>query len=100
MSLLGSGLYGSQAPQSARPRAARLREEISNDYKDTIYAETKQAVKEKRSAFIRKWRLKCRAVVDSLKEAGDKLFTFTRLPQSKWESIRTTDAIERLHEEC
>ena len=77
----------------------RLHEEISNDYKDMIYAETKQEVEAKRKAFIRKWRLKCKAVADSLEEAGDKLFTFTRFPQSQWKSIRTTNAIERLHEE-
>ncbi len=44
-------------------------------------------------------RLKCRAVADSLEEAGDRLFTFTRLPKSQWKSARTTNAIERLHEE-
>ncbi|MGA3341864.1 MAG: transposase, partial [Methylocella sp.] len=34
-----------------------------------------------------------------LEEAGDKLFTFTRFPKSQWKSIRTSNAIERLHEE-
>ena len=29
----------------------------------------------------------------------DRLFTFTRLPESQWKSARTTNAIERLHEE-
>ena len=47
----------------------------------------------------RKWRLKCHAVADSLEEAGDRLFTFARFPESQWKSIRTTNAIERLHEE-
>jgi transposase-like protein len=77
----------------------RLHEEISNDYRDMIYARTKQAVEAKRKALIRKWRLKCHAVADSLEEAGDKLFTFTRFPPSQWKSIRTSNAIERLHEE-
>ena len=45
------------------------------------------------------WRLKHRAVADSLEEAGDRPFTFTRLPPSQWRSVRTTNAIERLHEE-
>ena len=40
-----------------------------------------------------------RAVADSLEEAGDRPFTFTRLPPSQWRSARTTNAIERLHEE-
>ena len=77
----------------------RLHDEISNDYKDMIYAASKQEVEAKRKAFVRKWRLKCCAVADSLEEAGDKLFTFTRFPPSQWKSIRTSNAIERLHEE-
>jgi putative transposase len=36
---------------------------------------------------------------DSLEEAGDKLFTFTRFPPSQWKSIRTSNAVERLDEE-
>ncbi len=44
-------------------------------------------------------RLKHRAVADSLEEAGDRLFTFARRPPSQWRSLRTTNAIERLHEE-
>ena len=77
----------------------RLHEEISADYTDMVYAATRQEIEAKRKAFIRKWRLKCRAVADSLEEAGDKLFTFTRFPKSQWKSIRTSNAIERLHEE-
>ena len=77
----------------------RLHEEISNDYKDMIYAETKQEAEARRKAFIRKWRLKHKAVADSLEEAGNKLFTFTRFPANQWKSIRTSNAIERLHEE-
>src|SRR6202023_606776 len=64
-----------------------------------IYADTKQEVEAKRKAFIRKWRLKCPAVAASLEEASDKLFTFTRFPKSQWKSIRTSNAIERLHQE-
>jgi putative transposase len=64
-----------------------------------IYAKTKQEIEAKRKVFIRKWRLKCRAVADSLEEAGDRLFTFAHFPESQWKSIRTTNAIERLHEE-
>ncbi len=77
----------------------RLREEISADYTDMLYAGSAAEVATRRKAFLRKWRLKCRAVADSLQEAGDRLFTFTRLPPSQWKSARTTNAIERLHEE-
>jgi len=63
-----------------------------------IYATSVAEIEVRRRAFIRKWRLKCKAVADSLEEAGDRLFTFTRLPGSQWKSARTTNAIERLHE--
>ena len=76
-----------------------LHDEITADYTDMIYAPTAQEVAVKRGAFLRKWRLRCRAVADSLEEAGDRLFTFTRLPESQWKSARTTNAVERLHEE-
>ena len=77
----------------------RLHEELTADYTDMIYAATRQEIEARRKAFIRKWRLKHRAVADSLEEAGDRLFTFARLPPSQWRSARTTNAIERLHEE-
>ena len=77
----------------------RLHEEITADYSDMIYAATHEEIEARRKAFIRKWRLKHRAVADSLEEAGDRLFAFTRLPPSQWRSARTTNAIERLHEE-
>ncbi len=55
----------------------RLHEEIGADYNDVIYAATPEEIEARRKAFIRKWRLKHRAVADSLEEAGDRLFTFT-----------------------
>ncbi|WP_442935705.1 IS256 family transposase [Nitrobacter sp. NHB1] len=77
----------------------RLHDEITADYNDMIYATTPEEIETRRKAFVRKWRLKHRAVADSLEEAGERLFTFTRLPPSQWRSVRTTNAIERLHEE-
>ena len=76
-----------------------LHDELTEDYRDMVYAETRAAIEQRRKAFLRKWRLKCPAVADSLEEAGDRLFTFTRLDPSQWKSARTTNAIERLHEE-
>lgn len=77
----------------------RLHEEITADYNDMIYAVTREEIEAHHKAFIHKWRLKHRAVAVSLEEAGEWLFTFTRLPPSQWRSARTTNAIERLHEE-
>jgi transposase-like protein len=76
-----------------------MHEELGNDYRDMIYADTAAEVETRRKAFVRKWRLKCRTVADCLEEAGDRLFTFTRLDPSQWKAARTTNAIERLNEE-
>ena len=48
----------------------RLHEEIGADYNDMIYAATPEEIEARREAFIRKWRLKHRAVADSLEEAA------------------------------
>src|SRR5439155_1572269 len=77
----------------------RLHEEIGADYTDMIYATTPEDIAARRKAFIRKWRLKHRPVADSLEEAGDRLSSFAQLPPSQGRSARTTNAIERLHDE-
>lgn len=77
----------------------KFAEEIKADFTDMIYAEDAATVAKKRKAFLNKWSVKCEAVATSLEEAGELLFAFTRLPVEQWKSARTTNAIERLHEE-
>jgi putative transposase len=76
-----------------------LHDEIKADFNDMVQAGTAAAVLGKRKVFLAKWKLRCRAVADSLDEAGERLFTFLRYPPEQWRSLRTTNAIERLHEE-
>ncbi len=76
-----------------------LHDEVSADYTDMIYASSAKEVEQRRRAFLRKWRVRCPAVAASLEEAGERLFAFLRLPSCQWRSARTTNAIERLHEE-
>ena len=76
----------------------RLHEEITADYSDMIYAATHEEI-EPAEGLHPKGLIKHRAVADSLEEAGDRLFAFTRLPPSQWRSARTTNAIQPLHEE-
>jgi putative transposase len=78
---------------------ARLREELTEDYRRMIYAASADAVAQQREKFEKKWKLKCAAVISSLQEAGDELFTFTQFPASQWKALRTTNAIERINEE-
>jgi transposase-like protein len=78
---------------------AHLREELAEDYRRMVYAETCEAIEQARASFLRKWRLRCQAVVSSFDEAGEALVTFLRFPQSQWKALRTTNALERINEE-
>jgi putative transposase len=78
---------------------AHLREELAEDYRRMIYAESREAVEQARRAFARKWKLRCQPVYQSFEEAGDQLFTFTAFPASQWKALRTTNALERINEE-
>jgi transposase-like protein len=76
-----------------------LHDEIKADFNDMVHAKTAAEVLAKRKVFLAKWKLRCRPVATSLDEAGERLFTFVRYPPEQWRSLRTTNAIERLHEE-
>lgn len=77
----------------------RQREEVAEDYRRVVYADTAALVQQRRAAFVKKWQLQCPAVAQSFEEAGDELFTFLRLPRSQWKALRTTNAVERINEE-
>jgi putative transposase len=77
----------------------RLREELAEDYRRMVYAETRALVDQARARFAKKWRLRCPAVIECLDEAGDDLFTFLRFPTSQWKALRTTNALERINGE-
>ena len=74
----------------------RLHDEITADYNDMIYAETSQKIEVRRKAFIRKWRIKHRAVADSLEEAGARLLTFT--PLGAWQCRSSAPTPYRAHQ--
>ena len=77
----------------------RLREELAEEYRRMIYAESRTLVDQARTRFTKKWRLRCPAVVECLEEAGDDLFTFLRFPKTQWKALRTTNALERINGE-
>ena len=76
-----------------------LHDEIKADFNDMVHAKTADDVLSRRKVFLAKWKLRCPPVAKSLEEAGERLFTFLRYPPEQWRSLRTTNAIERLHEE-
>lgn len=77
----------------------RLREELAEEYRRMIYAESRTLVDQARARFTKKWRLRCPAVVECLEEAGDDLVTFLRFPKTQWKALRTTNALERINGE-
>lgn len=77
----------------------RLREELAEDYRRMVYGESRALVEQARGRFVKKWRLRCPAVIECLDEAGDDLFTFVRFPKTQWKALRTTNALERINEE-
>ena len=76
-----------------------LHDAIKAEFNAMMHAKTAAEVLARRNAFLARWKLRCRAVADSLEEAGARLFTFLRYPPEQGRSLRTTNAIERLHEE-
>jgi putative transposase len=78
---------------------APLREELAEDYRRMIYADSREAVEQARRGFARRWKLRCQAAYQSFEEAGDQLFTFTAFPASQRKALRTTNALERINEE-
>lgn len=79
------------------PRHAR--EELTADYHRIVYADSGALARQAYRAFVTKWEKRLPKVAASLREAGEELLTYYRLPASQWKSARTTNAIERLNEE-
>jgi len=64
-----------------------------------VYGTSADAARLAYAAFERTWAKRCPGVVTSLREGGDELLTFFRFPKGQWKTLRTTNVIERLHEE-
>jgi transposase-like protein len=73
--------------------------EIRDDFHRIVYAANADAARAAFATFERTWAKRCPGVVASLRQAGDELLTFFRFPRAQWKTLRTTNTIERLHEE-
>src|SRR5881628_3143726 len=73
--------------------------EIRDDFHRIVYAANADTARAAYAAFKRKWAKRCPGVVMSLREGGDELLTFFTFPKGQWKTLRTTNTIERLHEE-
>jgi transposase-like protein len=83
----------------ARPAPQHTREELTADYHRITEAASGSLARQAYHAFVAKWEKRLPKVVTSLREAGEELLTFYRLPPSQWKCVRSTNAIERLNEE-
>jgi len=72
---------------------------IRDDFHRIVYAANADTARTAYAAFERTWSKRCPGVVTSLREAGDELLAFFRFPRAQWKTLRTTNTIERLHEE-
>lgn len=73
--------------------------EIRADFHRIVYAESAASARAAHAAFARKWAPRCPGVVRSLQEGGEEVLTFFEFPKAQWKTLRTTNVIERLHEE-
>jgi transposase-like protein len=81
-----------KAPKHALPA-------IRDDFHRIVYAANADPARVAYIAFERTWTKRCPGVATSLREGGDELLTFFTFPKSQWKTLRTTNTIERLHEE-
>jgi transposase-like protein len=82
-----------KAPQHAH-------DALRDDFHAIMYAESAAAAEAAYQRFVARWAKRCQRVVESLEEAGAELLTVFRLtPAAQWKCLRSTNVIERMHEE-
>jgi len=72
---------------------------VTADFHKVIYATSAAEAQQAYARMHRQWHLRCAAVAQSLAEGGPELLTFYRFPAAQWKSLRSTNVIERIHEE-
>jgi putative transposase len=72
---------------------------MRDDFHRIVYSASVETARSAYAAFERTWGKRCPGAVTSLREGGDELLTFFRFPKAQWKTLRTTNTIERLHEE-
>jgi transposase-like protein len=77
----------------------RCHDEIRAAFHAITEAESLREAQAAYGRFVRTWRRRAEGVARSLEEGGEELLTFFRFPHSQWKCVRTTNMIERVHEE-
>jgi len=88
----GSALYGHKHRNLLAHAPDRLHEKSRRLHRHEFTPKRSKEIEAKRKVFIRKWRLKCRAVPTAWR-SSDRLLP-SRASRKPMESIRTTNAID------
>jgi putative transposase len=72
---------------------------IRDDFHRIVYAANGDGARAAFVTFARTWAKRCPGVVASLRECGDELLPFFTFPKAQWETLRTTNTIERFRED-
>lgn len=72
---------------------------VRADFHRMVYALSCTEAERAYARMLRHWQMRCGAVAQSLEDGGRELLTFFRFPSAQWKSIRSTNVIERVHEE-
>jgi transposase-like protein len=78
---------------------AHLREELAEDYRRMIYAESREAVERARSGLRANGRCGAERLAPASRRPATNSSPFTTFPLSQWKALRTTNALERINEE-
>src|SRR5437762_6971174 len=93
-----AAVYTSSATSSGKRRSTHWPRSATTSIVSSTPANA-DAARAAYAAFERTWAKRCPGVVTSLREGGDELLTVFAFPKAQWKTLRTTNTIERLHEE-
>ena len=74
----------------------RAEDEIREELRAMYYARKEKDALRLKAEFIQKYQSLYPRAVESLKEAGDRLFTYFVFPKCHWPSIKSTNVIESI----
>jgi putative transposase len=72
---------------------------VKADFHRIVYAEDAATAQRAYRQFVQRWQRRCASVARSLEEGGPELLTVFQFPCAQWRALRSTNVIERIHEE-
>jgi putative transposase len=79
--------------------AKKLKQTVADDMRSIFYASSREKANEFANRFKERWQNEIPSAVRCLENSLDACLTFFDFPGEEWESLRTTNVIERLNKE-